>query len=55
MQYIKKITLKDSELIALKDAISVYKSFIESKIGNQVESPYWARLQNIKKIEEKIQ
>lgn len=54
MQHIKKLILDDSETIALKDAIEVYKSFIKKKIGDKVEAPYWARLQNIKKIEEKL-
>lgn len=54
MQYIEKIELTDAEVIALKDAIEIYKNFIQEKIGDKIEAPYWARLQSIKTIENKL-
>jgi len=48
------ITIGDSERIALKDAIKVYKEFIHDKIGDEIKAPYWARLQSIKRVEEEI-
>ena len=50
MQYIRRITIDDSEHIALTEAIEMYKKFAESK----QEAPYIARLWSILSIEEKI-
>ena len=50
MQYIRKITITDSESIALDEAIEMYKKFAESK----KEAPYIARLWSILSLEEKI-
>lgn len=50
----QNINITDAEIIALQDAIRLYKDFIQKKIGNRVEAPYWARLQSIQKLENKI-
>ena len=50
MQYIRRITIDDSEHIALTEAIEMYKKFAESKH----EAPYIARLWSILSLEEKI-
>ena len=50
MQYIRRITIDDSEHIALTEAIEMYKKFAESK----KEAPYIARLWSILSLEEKI-
>jgi hypothetical protein len=49
-----KFELSDSALIALTDAIEVYKDFIKEKIEDRVEAPYWASLQGIKEVERSI-
>ena len=54
MQYIRSITLSDSETIALQEAIIIYKEYIREKIGDNIVAPYWARLKNIKEVEEKV-
>lgn len=54
MQYIRSITLSDSETIALQEAIIIYKEYIREKTGDDIVAPYWARLKNIKDVEEKI-
>lgn len=54
MQRAIKIQISDEEIIALLDAIDIYESFIERKIGNEIKAPYWARLQSIIKTKEKI-
>lgn len=54
MQYCHKLLFSDAERQALEDAISIYKDFIEDKIGDRIEAPYWARLQAIKRLEEKL-
>ena len=54
MQYIHRITLSDSETIALQEAIIIYKEYIRDKIGDDIVTPYWARLKNIKEVEEKV-
>ena len=36
MQYTYKLILGDSEIIALEDAIEVYKNFIKDKIGDKI-------------------
>ncbi|MFZ2486967.1 MAG: hypothetical protein WAZ19_02500 [Anaerolineae bacterium] len=54
MQYIHTIEIGDSERIALRDAIEVYKQFVYDKIGDEIKAPYWAKLQSIKSIENKI-
>lgn len=54
MQKIHTIHLSDAEVIALEDAIKVYKNFIDKEIGSQIKAPYWARLQSIKNLEEKL-
>ena len=50
----QNVNITDAEIIALQEAIKVYKDFIQKKIGNKIEAPYWARLQAIKKLENKI-
>ena len=50
MQYIRRITIDDSEHIALTEAIEMYKKFAESR----QEAPYIARLWSILSLEEKI-
>jgi len=54
MKIIVEIKISDAEIIALKDAINVYKDFIREQIGEEIKSPYWARLQSIKEIETKL-
>ena len=54
MQNTHKLLFSDSERIALEEAIEIYKKFIEDKTGNKIESPYWARLRAIKRLEEKL-
>ena len=54
MQNTHKLVFSDSERIALEDAIEVYKKFIEDKIEDRIEAPYWARLRAIKRLEEKL-
>jgi hypothetical protein len=54
MQYSYTITIREREMIALRDAIKVYKEFVHSKIGDEIKAPYWARLQSIKSIENKM-
>ena len=54
MQYIHRITLSDNETVALQEAIIIYKEYIREKIGDDIVAPYWARLKNIKEVEEKI-
>lgn len=54
MQKIYTINLSDAEVIALEDAIKVYKIFIAKEIGNQIKAPYWARLESIKTLEQKL-
>ena len=53
-QPIHRLTFLDAERQALEEAIKVYKDFIEYKIGDRIEAPYWARLQAIKILEEKL-
>lgn len=53
-QPIYRLTFLDAERQALEEAIKVYKDFIEDKIGDRIEAPYWARLQAIKRLEEKL-
>jgi hypothetical protein len=48
------VSLTDAEIIALEDAIKVYKNFIKEKIGDKIEAPHWARLQAIKRLENKL-
>jgi hypothetical protein len=54
MKIIVEIKISDAEIIALKDAINVYKDFIREQIGEEIKAPYWARLQSIKEIETKL-
>jgi hypothetical protein len=54
MQNTHTLIFSDSERIALEDAIEVYKKFIEDKIGDKIEAPYWARLRAIKRLENKL-
>lgn len=54
MQYYHKLLFSDDERQALQDAIKVYKKFIEDKIGDRIEAPYWARLEAIKTLESKL-
>lgn len=54
MQYITELKLTDAERLALEDAIKIYKEFVHNKIGDEIKAPYWARLQSIKKVEDKI-
>lgn len=54
MQYTHRIMLSDNETVALQEAIIIYKEYIREKIGDDIVAPYWARLKNIKEVEEKI-
>lgn len=54
MQYSVNISLSVSEMIAIKDAIEVYKDFVKEQIGDEIKAPYWARLQSIKTIENNL-
>ena len=54
MQYIHRITLSDNETVALQEAIIIYKEYIREKVGDNIVAPYWARLKNIKDVEEKV-
>jgi len=54
MQYFINLVLTDSEAIAIRDAINRYIEFTENEIKDEIKAPYWARLQSIKKIEEKL-
>lgn len=54
MQYFINLVLTDSEAIAIRDAINRYIEFTENEIKDEIKAPYWARLQSIKKVEEKL-
>lgn len=54
MQYFINLVLTDSEAIAIRDAIDKYIEFAENEIKDEIKAPYWARLQSIKKVEEKL-
>ncbi len=42
-----RITLKDSEVIAVQEALGNYRKFCEAKLAEGPQAPYWAHLRAI--------
>lgn len=48
--YAYRITLNDSELIAVQEALGHYRNFCESKLVDGPQAPYWAHLRAIERV-----
>ena len=45
--YAYRVTLDDSELIAVHEALTHYRAFCESELANGPKAPYWAHRRSI--------
>lgn len=48
--YVYRITLDDSELIAVQEALGRYRSFCESQLTDGPKAPYWAHLRAVNAV-----
>jgi hypothetical protein len=46
-QYAYRITLNDSELIAVEESLRRYRTFCQSELKQGPKAPYWAHLRAI--------
>jgi hypothetical protein len=52
--YSYRVTLNDSECIAVKEALEQYRNFCESKLADGPRAPYWAHRQAIDAVLDRL-